>query len=89
VENTQENLVFPLNNEQMTPEVRGFLDEHGVKIEPRQVPLYWACWNGHIFKLQDARISTSNSNGNSNPNTTTETTGNKDVPIMQEAIQVL
>lgn len=48
-------MVFPANNLQLSPEISGFLDEHGVMIQPKQTALRYACTNGHDFSIGERK----------------------------------
>lgn len=54
--NGQESMTFPANNIGLSPEFAPFFDEHGRKIEIKQVALFYGCVYGHIFKLADTNF---------------------------------
>jgi len=52
-ENNEESISFPANNLKQSGTIVGFLDEHGVKVEPKSVALEYGCTQGHVFRLED------------------------------------
>lgn len=55
LENNQKSVVFPANNLELSEEISGFLDEHGVMIQPKQTALRYGCTNGHDFSMDECK----------------------------------
>lgn len=47
--------MFSANNLKLTPKIEGFLDEHGVMVQPKQTALRYGCTNGHDFSIDEAK----------------------------------
>ena len=63
VENSEESLVFPANNLKLSETIEGYLDTHGVPVNPKAVALVYGCTNGHSFPLNEAVSNGHNNEG--------------------------
>jgi hypothetical protein len=56
-QNHEKSMCFPANNLKLSEKIPGFYDNEGVFIELKQIPLQYACVNGHVFKLHNTKIA--------------------------------